>query len=74
MRLYEVAPNGEITMVFRTLKEARTFAATMGFPVYTIYRVETPKPTVQLLVDIINSQGGSYCLSREIVEEVDHDG
>lgn len=69
MKLYEVLTDfGSGTRVFLKLKDARAYArAEIGG--YRIDRIETPPLSAQLVIDIINSQGGRYCIDRQTIDK-----
>lgn len=55
--------------VFTRLKDAREYAREMGFEDYYIDRCKLARPSAEVLIDVINSQGGSWCSERyETVE------
>lgn len=66
MKLYELHCDAE-TVVFCTLAEARRYRVDNKIKRYRLDKIETPRITQQLLCDIINSHGGSYCLERETI-------
>lgn len=62
--------DGDERRVFRHLYQARRFVKEHDVGgSYWIERVEIAKVTLDLLIDVINSNGGSYAASTEVVEE-----
>ena len=53
--------------MFRSLKDARAHARAEEIKHYKLDRIETPPLTLDLLINVINSQGGSYCIERETI-------
>ena len=61
---------GDERRVVKTLKEARAFVKKHDAGgTYWIERVEIGKLSLDLLCEVINSNGGSYAVSSEVVEE-----
>lgn len=61
--------DGDKITTVKTIKEAREFVKKNGVGgSYSIDRVVIGKLSVELLIDVINSQGGNYCINRKTVE------
>ena len=69
MKIYEAVVAGAERKAFRYLYQARRYAkendAGAG---WYIDRVEVGKPDLDLLLNVINSNGGCYALTRQTIE------
>lgn len=61
MIVYEVCSTEWTHKLFRTLREAKAFISENEITDYYIQKSKMTKPTVEAMIDIINSQGGSWC-------------
>lgn len=61
MIVYQVCGSEWTNQMFRTLREAKAYIAETETKDFYIQKCELRNPTVNAMIDIINSQGGSWC-------------